>query len=186
VEHGAPQDPHESPWQMTVPLVVLATGAVLSGMFLAYHRILEHWLDPAIRIGQSTYRAKTGLEWGLESFATILVLVGIGVAFYLYQFRYKTREEQLNFEPKLFYNGWYYDLGITAFMGGPGRKMFDWFSNVFDKGVLDGAVNGVGKIALFTGSRVRRLQTGYIRNYALGLAAGVVVLVAFVLYRASF
>jgi NADH-quinone oxidoreductase subunit L len=57
---------------------------------------------------------------------------------------------------------------------------------VFDKGVLDGAVNGVGKIALFTGSRVRRLQTGYIRNYALGLAAGVVVLVAFVLYRASF
>jgi NADH-quinone oxidoreductase subunit L len=185
-EPGAPQDPHESPWQMTVPLVVLATGAVLSGMFFAYHRILEHWLDPAIHIGQSTYHAKVGLEWGLESFATILVLLGIGAAFYVYQFRYKTREEQVRFEPKFFYNGWYYDLGITAFMGGPGRKLFDWFTDVFDKGVLDGAVNGVGKIALFTGSRVRRLQTGYIRNYALGLAAGVVVLVAFVLYRASF
>jgi len=186
VEHGAPQDPHESPWQMTVPLVVLAAGAVLSGMFFAYHRILEHWLDPAIRAGQSTYRAKVGLEWGLESFATILVFVGIGLAIYFYQYRYKTREEQLRLEPRILYNAWRYDWAITAFMGGPGRKMFDWFSNVFDKGVLDGAVNGVGKIALFTGSRVRRLQTGYLRNYALGLAAGVVVLVAFVLYRASF
>jgi NADH-quinone oxidoreductase subunit L len=165
---------------------VLAAGALLSGMYFAFHRILEHWLDPAIRFGQSTYHAKVGLEWELESFATILVFVGVGLAIYFYQFRYKTREEQLKIEPKIFYNGWYYDIGISAFMGGPGRKMFDWFSNVFDKGVLDGAVNGVGKIALFTGSRVRRLQTGYIRNYALGLAAGVVVLVAFVLYRASF
>ena len=46
--------------------------------------------------------------------------------------------------------------------------------------VIDGAVNGVASVVRVTGSKVRRLQTGYVRNYALGLAAGTVALLTYV------
>ena len=48
---------------------------------------------------------------------------------------------------------------------------------------MDGAVNGVATLVREGGGQLRKLQTGYVRNYALGLAAGVVVLLAWTLVR---
>jgi len=54
----------------------------------------------------------------------------------------------------------------------------------FDAKVIDGAVNGAGWLAQRYGSLLRRTQTGHVQNYALGMAAGlVVVLVAFLVFR---
>ncbi|MDP9005748.1 MAG: hypothetical protein M3N15_02375, partial [Actinomycetota bacterium] len=56
-------------------------------------------------------------------------------------------------------------------------------SRVLDGRGIDGAVNGVATVVRATGSRLRVVQTGYVRNYALGLAAGAVALLGFFLLR---
>ena len=67
-------------------------------------------------------------------------------------------------------------------MGGPGRKAFEGIA-WFDAHVIDGAVNGVAGLVKITGSGVRRLQTGYVRTYALGVAIGAVVLISVLVLR---
>jgi NADH-quinone oxidoreductase subunit L len=190
VEHGAPVHPHESPWLMTVPLIVLSVGAVVLGAlnlpFGDRFHVLEHWLEPSVHLGETTWKIPTGLEWGLEGVSIVLGLIGIFGAYLLYQKLTSTREEQLKYEPEILAKAWYYDLGITAFAGGPGRKFFDWVTFWFDRYIIDGAVNGTGRLVRFVAAKTRRLQTGYVRNYALGLAAGATCLLAFVVYRASF
>jgi NADH-quinone oxidoreductase subunit L len=52
--------------------------------------------------------------------------------------------------------------------------------------VIDGAVNGIGTVVRSAGTRLRTLQTGYVRNYALGVAAGAVLLLGWFLSRATF
>ena len=81
--------------------------------------------------------------------------------------------------------GWYYDSSISAFMGGPGRKVFQATTD-FDKTVVDGAVNGVGTLVAEVSTRARLLQTGYVRNHALGLTIGVVVVVGLLFSKAVF
>jgi NADH-quinone oxidoreductase subunit L len=79
--------------------------------------------------------------------------------------------------------GWYYDSSIAAFMGGPGRKGFDAIA-WFDKHIIDGAVNGVASIVRVSSDKGRTVQTGYVRNYALGLVAGAILVAGFILSKA--
>mgnify|MGYP006883441288 CR=1 FL=1 len=67
-------------------------------------------------------------------------------------------------------------------MGGPGRSLFDGFA-LFDKGAVDGAVNGVATGVRQLGQGLRVLQPGFVRQYALGLIGGVVVVVAALIAR---
>lgn len=192
VTHGAPVRPHESPWQMTVPLVVLAVGAVTAGVlnlptkFLLQRHALDHWLEPSVHLGEVHWDAPSGLLLKLELVSIVTGLIGIGVGILIYQYLRTTREEQLPLEPEILAKGWYYDIGISAFVAGPGRKVWDFITDVFDTKVVNGTVNGVGRLVAMVARNVRKLQTGYVRNYAFGLAGGVVILIAFVLYRASF
>ncbi|MEO9223861.1 MAG: NADH-quinone oxidoreductase subunit L, partial [Acidimicrobiales bacterium] len=187
VEHGEPQTPHESPWSMTIPLVVLAVGATLGGLlglpFGDKFKLLEHWLEPSTP-GEVALHLSGMKEFVLEAFTVLLTLTGIAVAWLLYTKR--TRDEQRELEPEILANGWYYDRAVTNFMGGPGRKAADWLTYWFDRYVIDGAVNGAGRLARAIGGEGRRTQSGYVRNYALTLAIGVVLLVGFVLVRANF
>jgi NADH-quinone oxidoreductase subunit L len=81
-------------------------------------------------------------------------------------------------------HAWYYDEGVSAFMGGPGYQAFDdvaWF----DEHVVDGGVNGIGRLARLTGRSLRHLQSGYVRNYALGISIGAVALIAWLVSRGA-
>jgi NADH-quinone oxidoreductase subunit L len=86
-------------------------------------------------------------------------------------------------EPAVLANAWYYDRTVTDFMGGPGRQSFEgaaWF----DKNVVDGAVNGVGRAVRGTAGGFRRAQSGFVRGYAAIIGIGVVGLLAwFVVVR---
>lgn len=82
-------------------------------------------------------------------------------------------------------HAWYYDTAVSAFMGGPGREGFDdvaWF----DANIVDGAVNGVGKVSEASGGVLRKLQSGYVRNYALGIGIGAVLLLGWFVSRGVF
>jgi NADH-quinone oxidoreductase subunit L len=169
--------PHESPWPMTVPLVVLAILSVLGGgLNLPFNddlKFLEHWLHPSVEVGEAELHVSTSTQIVLLVAAVITALVGIAIAAQVYLRR---KVAAARFELPLFLHAWYYDESISRFMAGPGRRTFDAMT-WFDAHVIDGAINGVAGIVSWFGGRLRRAQTGYVRNYALEIAAGTIIVV---------
>jgi NADH-quinone oxidoreductase subunit L len=184
-EHAAVH-PHESPWTMTFPLVVLAVLAAVAGFinlpFSWYPHWLEDWLAPVTgRYGTVLTYANSTI-WLLLLVSTVVAFSGIGLA-YLVFIKHRVPAEKV--EPEFFLKAWYYDIGVSDFMGGPGQRFFNWLS-WFDRTVIDGAVNGIGGLARGSGTVVRRVQNGYVRTYALAMTIGTVVLVVFILTRINY
>ena len=184
---STPLHPHESPWLMTVPLVVLAAGAVLAGLlntpFSDSTKFLEHWLEPVVVFGETHLDVGAAQKIGLAVIAMLGAVAGILAAGAVYL--RKRVDLARKIEQPIFAKGWLYDATITAFMGGPGRKAFDAIA-WFDKTVIDGAVNGVATVVREGSAKGRLAQTGYVRNYALGLAVGAVVIGVLLLSKAVF
>jgi NADH-quinone oxidoreductase subunit L len=177
-------EPHESPWIMTLPLVILAGLALVGGglnlPFTGDTKLMERWLAPVLEGAEAHLDVSSGAKVGLAVFATLAGLVGIAVAVRIY---YQHRLEPV--EPEILAHAWYYDEAISAFVGGPGREAFE-ATAAFDANIVDGAVNGVGVVVQESGSLLRRVQTGFVRSYALGVAVGVVVVLGYFLTRVSF
>jgi NADH-quinone oxidoreductase subunit L len=177
--------PHESPWLMTLPLVVLAVASFLGGavnlpLFGNDSTFLERWLEPVVGANELQIDVASGTKVALAVVAVVLGLVGIGVAALVYlQRRLKP------VEPKVLEHAWYYDEAVTRFVGGPGRAAFEGVA-AFDRNVIDGAVNGVAGGVRGLGRVVRVAQSGFVRGYALGMTAGVVVVLGYFLTRLTF
>jgi NADH-quinone oxidoreductase subunit L len=179
--HGGP---HESPWLMTAPLVVLAVLSIVGGVInLPFNdnvHFLEHFLEPVLRANEAEIAVSTGAKVALAAVAIGAGLVGIALASVVYV-RHRVRA----IEPEVLAHAWYYDEEVTAFMGGPGRKSFDAIA-WFDVHIIDGAVNGVATLVRGVGGRLRPLQSGFVRSYALGVTVGVVVVLGYFITRVSF
>ena len=173
--------PHESPWTMTLPLVLLAglaaVGGVLNLPFASSTKFLEEWLEPVV--GPHELGVAGGSLVALAVVATLSGLIGIGIAVAVYL---KRKVDPEKIELDIFAKGWFIDSTYAAFMGGPGRKFFDavaWF----DRTVIDGAVNGVAALVSSTSGELSRTQTGRVRNYAIGIASGAVAMLVYVVLR---
>jgi NADH-quinone oxidoreductase subunit L len=179
--HG---NPHESPWTMWVPLVVLALLAMVGGfMNLPFNddvKFLGTWLEPVVHGAEIHPHVSSGVKVLLAVIATLAGLVGIGLAVAVYLLK---RVKPV--EPELLLNAYHYDDGIAAVVSGPLMAGAVLAADVVDKQGIDGAVNGAGWVARWVGSQVRKTQTGYVRNYALGIAAGAVLALAWFLVRAG-
>ena len=176
--------PHESPWLMTVPLVVLAVLAFFGGaMNLPFNsdtKLLENWLHPVIGENEAHIDVGTAAKYGLAATAVSLAVLGIAIAGAVY-----LRRRARATEPAILAHGWYYDEAVTAFVGGPGEAAFDGVA-AFDRNVVDGAVNGVAASVKGTGRLLRLAQSGYVRSYALGITTGVVIVLGYFVSRLSF
>jgi len=104
--------------------------------------------------------------------------IGTAAAIYL-----RKRVEPV--EPDILLQAWHVDEGISALVGGPGRAAAAFTSDVVDAKGIDGAVNGVGVLVREGGTRLRAVQTGYVRTYALTIAGGAVLLLAWFISRAG-
>jgi len=179
--------PHESSWTMTLPLVVLAfCAAVAGGLNIPIWdatKHLEHWLYPVIQFDEADLSVATGTKVGLALLAIVGAASGLLLAVLVYLKRRLDVAHKV--EQPLFAKGWYYDSAIASFMGGPGRKAFDAVAR-FDKHIVDGAVNAVASGVGQGSAKGRLIQTGYVRNYALAMALGVVVITALLLSKAVF
>ena len=169
---------------MTVPLVLLSGGAIAGGLLnlplTDDLKFLEHWLEPVVEGAEHHLTLGTGAKWVLA-----LDLGGRRAD------RHRRRRRGLPATPgrprpyraaRVLARGWYIDETMARVAGGPGRRLFDavaWF----DRNVIDGAVNGVATLVRSTGSRVRTLQTGFVRTYAVGVGAGAVALLVYVILR---
>jgi NADH-quinone oxidoreductase subunit L len=177
-------EPHESPWLMTLPLVVLAglslVGGGLNLPFNHNSKVLEKWLHPVVGASEVEITVDTNVKVVLAVVAVAAALLGIGIGAVVYLLK-RVRAV----EPKVLEHAWYYDEAITAFVGGPGEAAFDGVA-AFDRNVIDGAVNGVATSVQGTGRILRLAQSGFVRSYALGITAGVVVVLGYFLTRLSF
>jgi NADH-quinone oxidoreductase subunit L len=175
--------PHESPWTMTVPLVVLAAAAAVGGFlnipFGSLH-FLEDWLEPAFALASpAEIDHGAGYTVILLVVSTIVALAGIAVAAAIYVQR---RIEWRKAEPEPLQQALYIDSSVAAFMGGPGHEIAEGAAT-FDRSVIDGAVNGIGRVSRWGAARARVVQSGYVRAYAAMIAVGTVLLFAFVVVR---
>jgi NADH-quinone oxidoreductase subunit L len=182
VEHAHHGQPHESGALMLIPLVVLAvlsvTGGSLNLPFSETTKVLEKWLEPSVEGAQHVDVAGT-TQVVLGVLTTILALCAIFFARRIF-LQHKLRAER--FEPELLLHGYHYDEAISAFVGGPGETGFE-ATATFDHEVIDGGINGVGGLVTWSGTQLRKLQTGYVRNYALGIAVGAFIFVGLFLTR---
>lgn len=173
--------PHESPKTMTIPLLVLAGATVLAGLLGVPKLlpILAHWLEPSVGEIHEPFGAA---QLGLLLAATLIAVAGILVARSIWLLRSASQRGELVEKLPLgsallrfFGRGWGIDhLYRRVFVDGGAwlAKVLKWV----DVKVIDGAVNGVARLVRGGGREVSRTQTGYVRNYALGIALGVVLL----------
>ncbi len=177
-EHGAHGDvkPHESPWIMLFPLVVLAglaaLGEIIELPFGDSWKRLEHWLGPVVEFGEAQIEATSAYDnrYLLLVVASVVSFSGIVLAWLVYQ-----RHRIKAVEPEILAHGWYYDQAVTDFMGGPGLEAAEaaaWF----DANVVDGAVSGTATAVRETAGELRKGQSGFVRAYAGFIGIGVVVL----------
>ncbi|MGH9245028.1 MAG: NADH-quinone oxidoreductase subunit L [Acidimicrobiales bacterium] len=175
--------PHESPPVMLLPLVVLAGLALVGGglnlPFADDWQFMARWLHPSVEAGEVEIEATGTLQVVLAAVAVAAGVIGIAVAALVYL---KRRVPPERIELPVFAHAWYYDEAISDFVAGPGRKAFDGVTS-FDEAVVDGAVDGTAGLVSTIGRRLRTLQTGYVRNYALGIAVGTVVVVGLFVLR---
>jgi NADH-quinone oxidoreductase subunit L len=172
--------PHESPWTMALPLGVLAALSVVGGLINIPFRnwdYLSRWLRPVLNetVAPELHVA-TNTKWALFAVTTTLCLLGIAAGLRLWS----RSADQPRLEPEPLRRAWYLDYALSAVIGGPGRELADAAAFSVDKGIIDGAVNGVATIFSKGGEQLRKVQTGYVRNYALGLAAGTAVILGYV------
>ena len=176
--------PHESPWTMWVPLVALAGLAIVGGVLnLPYKpfNLMDKWLEPVVGAA-STVKHISSVGKLASAIATTAVCL-IGIATGLRVWERSPRHDEL--EPRVLKRAWFVDPLYAAIIERPGAALSNFSANVVDHDIIDGAVNGVASVVRGGGTQLRKLQTGYVRNYALGIAAGTIAVLAYVVARAS-
>ncbi|MDF2093184.1 NADH-quinone oxidoreductase subunit L [Knoellia sp. 3-2P3] len=168
--------PHESPLLMTVPMMVLAVGSGLLGLVLGPTNVFTHWLEPVVgEHGEEHPVLAVPVIMGLT---LLLVAGGILLAWMRYW-----RDEVPVVAPagslatqaarRDLYQD---DVNEGVFMR-PGIHLTRSLVFADNRGV-DGAVGGLAALVGGTSSRLRRIQNGFARSYALTMLAGVVALFA--------
>src|SRR5580704_2107111 len=183
--HGEPplHTPHESPWVMRLPLVVLAFFAFFGGVLdlpWVHTHNLASWLAPVFSGTLYNENITGGAEWALALTDIAAALIGVIVAAWLWR---GAQVDKPALEPAFLQRVWYWDDFYDTVLGRPSQRLATFCAWVVDARVIDGAVNGTAHLAKVTGTAARRLQTGYARNYALGIALGMALIISFMLSR---
>ena len=172
---GKPENhPQESPWTMTVPLVVLAAGAISVGWIgTPWHNIWAEWIYYGSHHGYISYTVK----YGVMLLSVLLAGSGIYLAYSMYlkdAEKKRARKMAEWFGPvyRMLYNKYYIDELYLWFnhslVDGTARIIY-----LFDVYVVDGIVNGIGAFTRLSGDGLRVFQSGSLQNYALVFFLGV-------------
>jgi len=186
---------HESPRLITAPLTILAFLSAVGGflgipIFLKAN-VMHNWLGPvfeaAAEYGHDTAEAvhSLGTELGLMGLSVLVATGGILLALTLILRRPNITEEirsDFSFLYDLFLNKWWVDELYDIVVVNPLRKISGMFWTEIDGKGIDGTLHGIGRSALRSGGLLSKLQTGFVQNYALSMAAGLVLMLIWVLF----
>ena len=192
---------HESAWQMTVPLILLAIPAALLGLALTWGGpplnpagtgLLTGWLEPVFAASEEhLHGAKEAYQlFGIDGILIIasvaVATLGLVIGWALFGF-FNRRGRQATVDGIVASNGatrflyratlnkwWFDETNDLLFIriGGRVAAALWWF----DRTIVDGTVNGVGTVVRGAGGGLRQIQTGRVQNYALGIAIGLLVM----------
>jgi NADH-quinone oxidoreductase subunit L len=189
---------HESPWVITVPLVVLAGLATVGGLIGIPHAIdvlhvgnkLEHFLAPVFEHSQKFYQIEAhgsaATEISLMVFSVVVAAIGITAATVMYLKRpdlpgkFTSKFSTLH---RWVFNKWYVDELYDALFVNPTKQFGTFCWKGFDVKVIDGIVNGTGKVVTAFSTALRYTQSGLFHNYALTMVLGMVVMVAILILQ---
>ncbi len=180
--HG--HDPHESPWVMTLPLVVLAALSAVGGVLdlpWAHGRSLATFIDPAFGFLPAAAHTSTGAQWALAGVDVVVALVGLAAAFAIW----RDRVSDPRLEPEFLQRVWRWDDAYDAAIAKPLLAAATLAGDVIEPRVIDGAVRGLAGGVRRSAEGVRKVQSGFVRQYALAMALGLAVLVVYVVARAG-
>jgi len=197
---------HESPSVMTTPLWLLAIPSIFLGLILSWPGpplgplfglhgpgLLAGWLEPVFAQGtQLLGRTETdfavfGIDGGLLLLSIVVAVIGMVGAWRLFGAdlgriswrpnpeRVRALTSRVPFLYRASLNKWWFDdLNHLLFIVIGGRvAAFAWW---FDRRVVDDTVNDIASTTVGAGTRLRRVQTGRVQNYALGIAIGLIVM----------
>ncbi|GAA1916249.1 NADH-quinone oxidoreductase subunit L [Streptomyces sodiiphilus] len=174
-EQGHEPHPHESPKSMTIPMIVLAFGSVFAGFLFNLNHSFVNWLSPVT----GTASGDSPVSHGMVSVAaTAVMLIGVGIAWWQYgrrpvpqvapHGRWVTRAARRDLLQD--------DFNHAAFVR-PGNYLTRGLVYV-DHKLVDGVVNGIAATFGGLSGRLRRVQNGFARSYAVSMFGGAAVLIA--------
>jgi NADH-quinone oxidoreductase subunit L len=178
---AAAEHAHESPPIMTLPLVALAVGAAAAGLLNSSPEgRVATFLEPVVG---HLVEGEAGLATSaLIGVAVAIAAIGLALAWFVYASgRIDWLALRMRVAPlqRLFANGWYLDTYYSAILVTPGKALAAFSAYVFDSRFLDGIVNGTGGLVRRLANAGRRIQTGFVRTYALAFLVGVVGLLVY-------
>jgi NADH-quinone oxidoreductase subunit L len=177
-EDGHAYHPHEAPPVMTVPMILLAIGSVGAGFFLFAGDRLVRWLEPSVGALQTS-------EQGVLPHAVVPVLILVFTALGVL-----TAWLVIGRQPVPVQRPLHVALAVRAaradlYFNSINESLFErpgiWLTRLavfLDNKGIDGLVNGAAALLGGTSGRLRRLQTGFVRTYALGMLGGGVLIIA--------
>ena len=192
--HDDHQVPHESPWVITVPLILLAIPSVGIGFLLIQPMLFGDFFKDAIFVNAEIHQAMTVLSaefhgpaqlalHGLTSAPFWLALAGVASSYYLYIVNpslpatIKARVQPLYL---LLENKYYLDWFNENVLARGARALGTGLWKVGDQTLIDGVlVNGSWKAVSWVSGLVRRFQSGYLYHYALAMILGIFVLMTY-------
>jgi NADH-quinone oxidoreductase subunit L len=165
--------PHESPRVMTVPMIVLAIGSAVLGVILSFNEMFVHWLEPVV--GHQEVETVIPV-WLIMTLTLLLVIAGAALAWARY---WRDAVPQVQPAGSLLTRAARRDLYQDDVNEGvlmrPGVHLTRALVFADNRGI-DGGIGGLAALIGGTSSRLRRLQNGFARSYALTMLAGVVAI----------
>jgi NADH-quinone oxidoreductase subunit L len=192
--HHDAHEPHESPWVVTVPLVLLAIPSVIIGYLTIGPMLFGDFFKDAIHVNGALHAAMNHLTedyhgplamalHGLTSAPFWLAAAGVALAYYLYIVNPTLPEKiKQHVEPlyRLLENKYYMDWLYQNVFARLGLAIGTGLWKGGDQAVIDGGiVNGSWRLVSWFSSVVRRWQSGYLYQYALTMILGVFLLMTY-------
>lgn len=184
---------HESPKVMTLPLIALAILSVVGGFMgmpaiLTEKHFFDRFLSPVLSFpGSMIHSEPSGLfEWTLISISVITLVILISIVYNRYVKKAHVPsldESEFTRGIKILYHKYYVDEIYDALIIKPLYWMSDLFYRIVDVKMVDGIVNSVGKSVVRGSKTARLIQTGSIGFYIFAMVIGIVIMLAFNLFR---
>jgi len=167
--------PHESPFLMWGPMVILAIGSVASGFLLYSGKAIVKWLAPVVDKDHHEH-VELLPPIVVSGLAVLAVLVGVSIALAKYRGELADSAPQdVSIWTRVARRDLLQDDANEFLFMRPGKKTTELLVATDEK-VIDGAVRAVGAAALGSARGIRKIQTGYVRNYALLILLGALAL----------
>jgi NADH-quinone oxidoreductase subunit L len=170
---------HESPFAMILPLILLAVASAIAGALgipalMGGNHWLSHQLIPIIGEAHEAHLSHE-TEWILMGVSVTIAVIALLIA--VSRYKKQADEEPTSTLGKFLYNKWHIDELYNNAIVEPLNKMSGFLKETIERKVIDGAVNGTGKLVQYGARQIRLIQSGQVGYYILFMVLSLVLMI---------